>query len=83
MWLYLHVYCGWYLTLHRHGLRDGLGPGAQVADHAVHGRLVPQEEWPDDAIVQDLGAVPRHWRHAPHKEHTLGGGRGSRDKMAC
>lgn len=80
MWLYLHVHCS-HLTLLCDGLSEVLGLGTQIADHMIHGSLVFQEEWADHALVQHLGAVPRHGSHAPYQEQTLRGE--SRGQILC
>lgn len=47
----------------------GLPP--EVAHHVVHHGLVAEEDGPNHFVVDDLGAVPRHWSHAPQQEETL------------
>lgn len=50
------------------------GFGAEVAQHVVHGLVVPEEAGPDNVLVDHLRPVPGHGSHAPHQEQALRGG---------
>ena len=47
------------------------GLAAEVAHHVVHRGLMPEEDGPNNFVVDDLGAVPCHRGHAPQQEETL------------
>lgn len=47
------------------------GLPTEVVHHVVHHGLVSEEDGTDYFVVDDLGAVPRYWSHAPQQEETL------------
>lgn len=47
------------------------GFSSQAAHHVVHRCLMTQKNGPNHFVVDDLGAVPGDWSHAPQQEETL------------